>query len=351
MAVKIGHASISEKGTKYGKVGDQTGKEVATRNWYDKGWDCVLRPISPYVADASASYVEACCANNNIGYDQGSSTTTGRNSLRTRSLEVDWMPAKITTPCNCDCSSLMADAAEAAGVNIYPQYNKGNAPATSTMRAKFKATGAYKVLTDKKYTDSDKYLLRGDILLRAGSHTAMVLTNGPLGGAVDTAPENIKLGMRILKNGSGGDDVQELQRLLIQLAKVTGDDNYLVGSWGADGDFGDATELAVRYLQKKAKIDVDGEVGPITLAALYEALDSVPDSPGGDPDAKHVRIVNGDCWVRREPKVSSGNEIGVARKGTVLKYLGETSENGWNKVEFEGREGWVSGKYSQLEKE
>ena len=348
MAVKIGHASISEKGTKYGKVGDQTGREVATRSWYDKGWDCVLRPVSPYVADASAKYVEEACANNNVGYDQGSSTTTGRNSLRTRSIEVGWSVKKITTPCNCDCSSLMAAAAEAASVNIYPQYNKGNAPATSTMRAKFKATGEYKVLTDKKYTDSDKYLMRGDILLRAGSHTAMVLTNGTLAGAAEIAHENIKLGMRILKNGHSGDDVQELQKLLIQLAKETGDDGYLVGSWGADGDFGDATELAVRYFQKKAGVGVDGQVGPITLNALYAALDANPDSED-DPKAQSVRIVDGNCWVRAEPKVSDGNELGVAKKGAVLKYLGETAENGWRKVEFEGREGWVSPKYSRLE--
>lgn len=349
MAVKIGHASISEKGTKYGTVGDQTGREVTTRNWYDKGWDCVLRPISPYVADKSASYVEACCANNNIGYDQGSSATKGRNSLRTRSIEVGWNPAKITTPCNCDCSSLMAVAAEAADVNIYAQYTRGNAPATGTMRAKFKATGEYKVLIGKKYTDSDKYLMRGDILLRAGSHTAMVLTNGTLAGAVEIAPENIKLGMRILKNGHSGDDVQELQKLLIQLATVTGDDKYLVGSWGADGDFGDATELAVRYLQKKSGVGVDGQVGPITLNALYAALDDIPDSNGDVPGAKSVRIINGDCWVRAEPKVADGNELGVARKGTVLKYLGETSVNGWHKVEFESKEGWCSGKYSRLE--
>ena len=41
MAVKIGHASIDENGrAQGGKAGDQTGKEVCTRNWYkhSKGW-------------------------------------------------------------------------------------------------------------------------------------------------------------------------------------------------------------------------------------------------------------------------------------------------------------------------
>lgn len=349
MAAKIGHASISEKGSKYGKVGDQTGREVTTRSWYDKGWDCVLRPISPYVADTSARYVEDVCANNNVGYDQGSSATTGRNSLRTRSIEVGWNAKKITTPCNCDCSSLMAAAAEAADVNIYPQYTKGNAPATSTMRAKFKATGEYMVLTDKKYTDSDKYLMRGDILLRAGSHTAMVLTNGTLAGAVELPAEKMQLGMRILRNGHSGEDVRELQRLLIQLANHTGNKAFLVGSWGADGDFGDATEQAVRAFQTYAGVYVDGEVGPFTLEALYATLDSIPDA-NTPASVQSVRIVGGNCYVRNVPN-TSGKALGVAKEGTVLKYLGETAENGWNKVGYNNAEGWVSGKYSKLEGE
>jgi hypothetical protein len=53
-----------------------------------------------------------------------------------------------------------------------------NAPTTSTMRNKFKQFGYYEVLTDAKYTDSADYLKRGDILVREGHHTIMVLENG-----------------------------------------------------------------------------------------------------------------------------------------------------------------------------
>ena len=45
-----------------------------------------------------------------------------------------------------------------------------------------------------------------------------------------------------------GNDVKELQSLLIQAG-------YSCGSYGADGDFGDATENAVRELQKDSKIN------------------------------------------------------------------------------------------------
>lgn len=75
------------------------------------------------------------------------------------------------------------------------------------------------------------------------------------------------IGDRILKNGKSGADVRELQTMLLQLG-------YNLGSWGVDGDFGDCTEMAVRAFQKNARVEVDGEVGPITLAALYAALEA-----------------------------------------------------------------------------
>lgn len=43
--VIIGHASIDERGeAQGGNAGDQTGKEVCTRGWYDNSWTCVIRP-------------------------------------------------------------------------------------------------------------------------------------------------------------------------------------------------------------------------------------------------------------------------------------------------------------------
>ena len=48
MTVRIGHASISEKGTINGTKGDQTGKEVCIRTWYSKPWDYMaIHPDAP----------------------------------------------------------------------------------------------------------------------------------------------------------------------------------------------------------------------------------------------------------------------------------------------------------------
>ena len=117
---------------------------------------------------------------------------------------------------------------------------------------------------------------------------------------------------------------------------------YDLGKWGADGDFGDATEIAVKEFQKKNKLDVDGQVGAKTLKKLEELL-----TDEAIKNAKNVEIINGNCYVRVASNKESA-DIGVARKGEIFTYLNETSTEGWNKINFEGKEGWVSGMYSKL---
>ena len=170
MAIKIGHASISEKGTVTGNAGDSNGKEVCTRGWYNGGWQFVLRPTSTTLAEKSAKTCEKGCANSNIGYDQNQ-----RNTLNTQAKKVNYDLSKITTKCETDCSAFMTVCAISGGANI--EYGS-NAPTTSTMKVRFTLGGDYKVLTESKYLTSDKYLKRGDILVKAGSHTVMVLENG-----------------------------------------------------------------------------------------------------------------------------------------------------------------------------
>lgn len=174
MTVKIGHACIDENGKIHGgAAGDQTGKEVCTRTWYAGGWTVLLRPKNPVMAEKMARACEAGCANNKIGYDQYQ-----RNTLRKRAKAAGWDLAKITAACECDCSSFISVCAEAAGVNMDDAYTNGNSPTTSTMRSKYKATGAFNALTDSKYLTGSGYLQRGDILVKEGTHTVMVLNNG-----------------------------------------------------------------------------------------------------------------------------------------------------------------------------
>ena len=65
-----------------------------------------------------------------------------------------------------------------------------------------------------------------------------------------------------LKVGSTGDDVRKMQNRLKELG-------YLKGS--ADGDFGAATESAVKAFQAQNGLAVDGKAGTATLNKLYSA--------------------------------------------------------------------------------
>lgn len=172
MAVKIGHASCDEfSRAAGGQAGDQTGKEVCIRDWYAGKWNVVLRPKSAEIANRMARFCEDICNNPKIGYDQYQ-----RNTLRAAAQMAGWDGTKITVACETDCSAFMTVCAEAAGVKV--AYAYGNAPTTWTMRNAFVGTGAFEALTDSKYVNSDRYLRRGDILVRESGHTAMVLSNG-----------------------------------------------------------------------------------------------------------------------------------------------------------------------------
>lgn len=64
-----------------------------------------------------------------------------------------------------------------------------------------------------------------------------------------------------LRKGSIGDSVKALQILLIGYG-------YPCGKYGVDGDFGTATENAVRNFQNANGLEVDGVIGPATWAKL-----------------------------------------------------------------------------------
>lgn len=259
MSVTIGHASIDERGkASGGTAGDQTGREVCTRSWYNKGWTYLLRPKSAAVAEKSAAACEQGCANNHIGYDQNQ-----RNTLHTQAKRCGYNLSIINTNCETDCSAFMTVCALAAGVAAL-EYTS-NAPTTSTMVNKFSASGAYEVLTDSKYLMQDAYLKRGDILVKPGSHTVMVLSNGSKAGAATTTnttkEAHCNVELRILKKGHKGEDVRALQRLLIAAG-------YSCGSAGADADFGSGTYNAVCAYQKAKGLGVDGAVGAKTWGKL-----------------------------------------------------------------------------------
>lgn len=262
MSVKIGHASIDERGKiNGGTAGDSTGKEVCIRNWYANKWNVLLRPKNATLAEKSAIACEKGCANSNIGYDQYQ-----RNTLYRYAKAVNFDLSKITTKCECDCSSFMHVCAIAGGANL--TYGS-NGYVTSTMAKAFVNSGDYEKLTDSKYLTSDKYLKRGDILVKESGHTVMVLGNGT-GVAISEKETTTTKGgntvtvtLTVLRKGSEGKEVKTLQRLLIACG-------YSCGSAGADGDFGSGTLAAVKKYQVAHKLTADGIVGAKTWESILK---------------------------------------------------------------------------------
>ena len=73
--------------------------------------------------------------------------------------------------------------------------------------------------------------------------------------------ETCKLEIPVLSKGSKGAQVKAMQTLLIGYG-------YTCGGYGADGDFGNGTDMALRNYQKDKKLGVDGICGSNTWAKL-----------------------------------------------------------------------------------
>lgn len=150
-----------------GKPGDNTGREVIIGNWYDEGWNVVLRPKDSAVAEKIAVAMEQTCLNDAIGYNQGNRTTLYREAVN-HAFKLD----EIKNLCECDCSSLVSVCVNAAGVSVSKDIYTGN------MVKALLATGKFEQLTDQNHLSSSGCLQRGDILVHEGSHTAVALDNG-----------------------------------------------------------------------------------------------------------------------------------------------------------------------------
>lgn len=302
MAIKIGHASLDENGKiSGGAAGDQTGKEVCTRTWYSKPWGFVLRPTDSAQAEKMAAACEAGCANNKIGYDQSQ-----RNTLNTQAKAVGYVLSKITVPCEADCSSFMTVCVQAAGIE--PAYSSGNAPTTSNMQTRFLATGKFKLLTDSKYLTSDKYLKRGDILVKAGSHTAMALENGSMtagdtGGVSGAATTT---STKLTVDGEWGPaTTRRMQQVLGTIVDGLVSNQYatykannpglLSSSWQWKSKPGSGSPM-VKALQKLVGASQDGYIGPNTIKAMQKYFGTVQDGCVSKPSAL-VKAVQ--TWLNR----------------------------------------------------
>lgn len=203
-----------------------------------------------------------------------------------------------------DCSSLVISAWEAVGIAV----REAGASYTGNMRGAFLACGFRDVIGSVDL-DTGIGLQVGDVLLNYGAHTAMVTGSGRMvaarinehgqttggaegdqtgreicqqayynypwdavlryqahGAAVEaekpsTQPAAIVRGIPLIKRGNRGELVRAAQYLLEGRG-------FPCGIHGADGDFGSATEKAVKAFQDDRDLLQDGEIGDQTWTRL-----------------------------------------------------------------------------------
>ena len=262
--VKISNSGSDENGNyKNGKAGDQTGKEWQIRDWYIRPWNCVLRHPLAEVRACIATLAVKAAENNHIGYDQNQ-----RETYASALAKAGYDPSKITVDVESDCSAGVIANVKATG-NILGIDKLKNVKATYTgnMRSGFSSAG-FLILTDKKYLNSNEYLLAGDILLNDLHHTCVAVTNGTKSEAegaktYEKSMEEYEM-LPLLKRTANGPAVEHLQWMLNHAA-YTG--KKLLDE---DGGFGWKTHAQVLAFQKACGLEEDGEVGPKTWQALYE---------------------------------------------------------------------------------
>lgn len=263
--VKFGSARIDENGRiSSGAKGDQTGKEVAIEDYYthSQGWVC-LRAKASTTAKKLARAMKYACSNDNIGYSQ-----SDRNSLYNVSSKISFKTAKVTTKCNCDCSSLIRVCLAYAGIKV----NDFN---TASERKVIEATGKFETITDV----NKNMLQAGDILVtKTKGHTGIIVSVS--GTSSESSSESKQTGTHysgtypaLPPRGyyQNGDGITTYKNYPTQIKRVQMLMNWAVNAkLDVDGRYGTLTTAAVNKFKKKVGLKQDGCFNLSTLNAAKD---------------------------------------------------------------------------------
>lgn len=120
----------------------------------------------------------------------------------------------------------------------------------------------------------------GPAYAKNGYHTKLAAAYRRHSGGVSAVVPSAN-GM--LRLGSKGARVRELQQLLVRTGQ----------SLTVDGDFGPATDRAVRIFQQAAGLEVDGVAGPQTMRALDRFRQGADDRPGEQSFSQIAEVRDG----------------------------------------------------------
>lgn len=185
---KLIHARYTENGDSgwngKAKAGDQTGNEVSVTGFYSAPWDLCLRYFNWELAREFVIIAKKLAGCVKVGYDQSQ-----RNDLYKALKAVNFDVDKFILTGNkveTDCSAFVY----ACLCCLLPNLRSDkNAPVTADMEAYYKDKG-FTVLKGTDYLNGLNNQT-GDILVRAGHHTAIFQSdedsNAMFSPAVDTA--------------------------------------------------------------------------------------------------------------------------------------------------------------------
>ena len=235
--------------------------------------------------------------------------TTDSNRAMSRRYGEKWIGHWVA-----DCSGMFVYAFKQFGKsmshissNIYISYcgNKGQLTAAlkKTIRP---GTAVFTGDSAKKHPHVGLYIGGGYVIEAKGTVAGVVKSSidekrwtwwGELKGVQydGAAPEpggQEDAGMQTIRKGNKGELVRKLQKMLQELG-------YSLGICGVDGDFGVATEKAVREFQKDhdgpdgRALAMDGVCGPATWAALEAAVKAKEEKPEEPAEEKYTVTVRG----------------------------------------------------------
>lgn len=113
--------------------------------------------------------------------------------------------------------------------------------------------------------------------------------------------------MEIYRKGSKGEAIRRYQEKLQKLG-------YDLGVWGVDGDFGADTFSAVVRFQKDHGLEADGEIGPLTIAALDKAICEL--------DGGSVKPNQTDVVVRPIEDEATPDDGFRFHEGDIVNFIG-----------------------------
>lgn len=163
------------------------------------------------------------------------------------------------------------------------------------------------------------------------------------------APVEVKyeLGDRTLKKGMKGEDVVELQKGLINLG-------YNLGSSGHDGDFGPATEKAVKEFQKNNGLESDGIFGKASYEKFMEVTKDTDGEEVEQPEVeepevaptpeekKTYTVTGGKVYLWNGHPSYGGEKNVIVKKGDKLEV---PNFGTYIPIIYNGDLKWINSKY------